>query len=77
MGHFGVKKTLDILVEHFYWPKLRKDVERFCAVVGNQGEAFKTARSGKVQAPMDFAIVTGWKVCCRNCFTIFLSISLS
>jgi enoyl reductase-like protein len=38
------------------------DVEQFCAVVGNHGESFKTARSNMVQAPMDFAIVTCWKV---------------
>ena len=38
------------------------DVERFCAVVGNQGESFKVARNDNVQAPMDFAIVTCWKV---------------
>jgi fatty acid synthase subunit alpha, fungi type len=38
------------------------DVEQFCAVVGNAGESFKTARSENVSAPMDFAIVTGWQV---------------
>lgn len=38
------------------------DVERFCSIVGNQDQAFKSARSDKVQAPMDFAIVTGWQV---------------
>ena len=37
-------------------------VETFCAVVGNQGECFKTARSSDVKAPMDFAIVAGWQV---------------
>jgi fatty acid synthase subunit beta len=37
-------------------------VEQFCAVVGNQGESFKTARTTEVKAPMDFAIVTGWQV---------------
>ncbi len=37
-------------------------VERFCAVVGNQGENFMGRRSEKIQAPMDFAIVTGWQV---------------
>ena len=31
MGHFGVHKTLDVLSEHFYWPHMRKDVERICA----------------------------------------------
>ena len=28
MGHFGVTKTLDILQEHFFWPHMKKDVER-------------------------------------------------
>lgn len=28
-------------------------IERFCAIVGNQGEAFKTARVPNVEAPMD------------------------
>jgi hypothetical protein len=30
MGHFGIKKTLDILHEHFFWPKMKKDVNRIC-----------------------------------------------
>ena len=38
------------------------EVERFCAVVGNQGETFKSSRKDEVEAPMDFAIVTGWQV---------------
>ena len=38
-------------------------VEPFCAVVGNQGESFKTVRNSDAKAPMDFAIVTGWQVC--------------
>lgn len=37
-------------------------VETFCSVVGNDGEAFKVSRNEIVQAPMDFAIVTGWQV---------------
>jgi fatty acid synthase subunit beta len=40
-----------------------EDVGMFCGVVGNQNEAFKTARTEIVKAPMDFAIVTGWQVC--------------
>ncbi|XP_043809768.1 uncharacterized protein LOC122723079 [Manihot esculenta] len=31
MGHFGVQKTLDMLNEHFYWPNMRKYVEKICA----------------------------------------------
>jgi hypothetical protein len=30
MGHFGVAKTLDVLHEHFYWPKMKIDVQRIC-----------------------------------------------
>ena len=29
MGHFGVKKTEDVLAGHFFWPKMRHDVERY------------------------------------------------
>ncbi|CAE6460687.1 unnamed protein product [Rhizoctonia solani] len=43
-------------------------VERFCAVVGNQSEQFKSARNEQVQAPMDFAIVTGWQAIMRSIF---------
>jgi hypothetical protein len=32
MGHFRVRrKTLDVLHEHFLWPKMKCDVERVCA----------------------------------------------
>ena len=31
MGHFGAKKTDDVLAMHFFWPRMRKDVERFVA----------------------------------------------
>ena len=31
MGHFGAKKTVDILATHFFWPQTRRDVERFVA----------------------------------------------
>nr|XP_025877468.1 uncharacterized protein LOC112936994 [Oryza sativa Japonica Group] len=29
MGHFGAKKTDDVLAMHFFWPRMRKDVERY------------------------------------------------
>jgi hypothetical protein len=29
MGYFGVKKTEDVLAAHFFWPRLRRDVERY------------------------------------------------
>ncbi|KAK1601193.1 hypothetical protein QYE76_016777 [Lolium multiflorum] len=28
MGHFGREKTLFMLADHFYWPKMRRDVDR-------------------------------------------------
>jgi hypothetical protein len=31
MGHFGAKKMEDILASHFFWPRMRRDVERFVA----------------------------------------------
>jgi hypothetical protein len=31
MGHFGAKKMEDILAGHFFWPKMRRYVERFVA----------------------------------------------
>jgi hypothetical protein len=31
MGHFGVKKMEDVLVAHFFWTRMRRDVERFMA----------------------------------------------
>jgi hypothetical protein len=31
MGHFGVKKIEDVLSDHFYWLKMRHDVERYVA----------------------------------------------
>jgi hypothetical protein len=31
MGHFAVKKTEDVLAAHFFWPRMRRDVERFVA----------------------------------------------
>jgi hypothetical protein len=30
-GHFGAKKTEDVLASHFSWPKMRRDVEWFVA----------------------------------------------
>jgi len=30
MGPFGVRKTLEILHEHFFWPRMRRDVTRIC-----------------------------------------------
>ncbi|KAF7826468.1 putative gag-pol polyprotein [Senna tora] len=31
MGHFDVLKTLDMLKEHFFWPHMKRDVEKLCS----------------------------------------------
>ncbi|WVZ63799.1 hypothetical protein U9M48_013404 [Paspalum notatum var. saurae] len=31
MGHFGVYKTREVLAAHFFWPRMRADVERLVA----------------------------------------------
>ncbi|KAF8525925.1 hypothetical protein BU17DRAFT_74311 [Hysterangium stoloniferum] len=43
-------------------------VERFCSVVGNQSESFKSTRNEIAKAPMDFAIVTGWQAIMQSIF---------
>jgi len=30
MGHFGVKKTLEVMHEHFYWPSMKHDAQYVC-----------------------------------------------
>jgi hypothetical protein len=29
VGYFGVEKTMFVLQKHFYWPKLRQDVNKY------------------------------------------------
>ena len=31
MGHFGAKKTEEVLSTHFFWPRMRRDIERYVA----------------------------------------------
>lgn len=38
------------------------EIESFCRVVGNEGEAYKKGHKGGMQVPLDFAIKLGWKV---------------
>ncbi|PFH52946.1 hypothetical protein AMATHDRAFT_138867 [Amanita thiersii Skay4041] len=70
---YGDDSTLPTLNvrDLFVGPEVRitvADIEQFCNVVGNQGESFKSARTDIVQAPMDFAIVTGWQAIMKSIF---------
>ncbi|KAF8206176.1 fatty acid synthase [Mycena galopus ATCC 62051] len=69
-GDDAVLPDIDIR-ETFHGPEVTIEasaVEQFCAVVGNQGESFKTVRNDQVNAPMDFAIVTGWQAIMKSIF---------
>lgn len=39
MGYFGVDKTLAVLVDHFFWPHIKKDVENLCSCCITCGKA--------------------------------------
>ncbi|KAH9950013.1 fatty acid synthase [Amylocystis lapponica] len=69
-GDDEVLPSID-LRETFVGPEVTIEaghVETFCAVIGNDGEAFKSVRTDKLQAPMDFAIVTGWQAIMKSIF---------
>jgi acyl dehydratase len=42
-----------------------EEIEAFCRVVGNEGEAYKKGYKKGMQVPLDFAIKLGWKVSSR------------
>ena len=48
-GHLGRKKTLERILQRFYWPTIFRDVEEFCR---SCGECQKTAPGRKQVAPL-------------------------
>ncbi|XP_048630844.1 uncharacterized protein LOC125604595 [Brassica napus] len=52
MGHFGVAKTLAHLKEHFYWPAMRRDVERVCSRCVTCTQAKAKARPQGLYTPL-------------------------
>ena len=51
MGHFSIVKTLEVLKEHFFWPHMKRGVERIC-------EKYITCKHAKsrVYISMDFVL---------------------
>ena len=56
-GHFGVKKTYNHALQHFYWPRIKRcDVARFvksshvCQVAGKPNETIKPAPLKPIQS---------------------------
>ena len=48
-GHFGVKKTLDRLTTHFYWPNIKKECKKYvntcnvCQIIGKPNQKIPKA----------------------------------
>ncbi|XP_059289340.1 uncharacterized protein LOC132042847 [Lycium ferocissimum] len=59
MGHFGVAKTLDILGEQFYWPKMRHDVEKLCGQCLKCKQAKSKTRPQGMYTPLPTLMVLG------------------
>jgi hypothetical protein len=52
MGHFGVAKTLAILQDHFYWPHMKRDVERICGRCVTCRQAKSKVRPNGLYTPL-------------------------
>ena len=62
MSHFGVNKTLDVLHEIFFWPKMKHDVDRVCA-------RCVTCRQAKSRVlHMDYTLLCQYLVCLESIF---------
>lgn len=49
------------------------EISQFCQVVGNHSETYISTDPSKVRAPMDFAIVVGWKALVSTLFMKFVN----
>ncbi|KAH9780700.1 hypothetical protein KPL71_008176 [Citrus sinensis] len=56
MGHFGIAKTLDVLKEHFFWPHMKRDVERICEKCITCKHAKSRVLPHGVDISMDFVL---------------------
>ncbi|PKI40718.1 hypothetical protein CRG98_038899 [Punica granatum] len=52
MGHFEVVKTLDILIEHFFWPHMKRDVEIICSKCVTCKKAKSTVKPHVMYMPL-------------------------
>jgi transposase InsO family protein len=52
MRHFGVKKTEDVLATHFFWPKMRCDVECYVSRCMTCNEAMSRLNSHGLYMPL-------------------------
>jgi hypothetical protein len=54
MGHFGRDKTYEMLDNHFYWPKMRRDVARLvqCYVTCHKAKSKLNPRGLYIPLPV-------------------------
>jgi hypothetical protein len=52
MGHFGVKEAEDVLAAHFFWPKMRHDVERYVSRCTTYNKAKSRLNSHGLYIPL-------------------------
>jgi hypothetical protein len=71
MGHFGQEMTLLMIANHFYWPKMRRDVDRFvrCCITCHRSKS-KLKPHG-LYTPLP-AATTPWEDCFCGSRSIFL-----
>ena len=53
MGHFGINKTYNMLHEHFFWPKMKHDVHKFCSQCFKCKEAKSRSQPNGLYTPLN------------------------
>jgi hypothetical protein len=70
MGHFGVKKIEDVLVAHFIWSKMRRDVECYVSRCTTYNKAKSRLNPHGLYMPLPIPMCLG-----RMFLWLFLSIA--
>jgi hypothetical protein len=58
MGHFRVKKIEDVLAAHFFWPKMRRHVERYVSRCTTCNKAKSRLNTHDLYMPLPVPSVT-------------------
>jgi hypothetical protein len=69
MGHFGVKKIEDVLAAHFFWSKMRRDVERYVSQCTTYNNAKARLNPHGLYIPLSVPSVT-WEDISMDCLKI-------
>jgi hypothetical protein len=69
MRHFGVKKAEDVLTAHFFWPKMRHDVERYVSPCMTCNKAKSRLNPHGLYMPLPVPSVP-WEDICMDFFLV-------